>query len=298
MEHKGINVGNLETQSKCEGLHSMKSTLMKLAISIFAVFLLVGNREVQAFNPTYVFTTCAELLATYPSGVAKNSVTAKKTGAVVNAKVYASYKGPLDGNRNGAICEQFGGLSASCVPAADGLSRFDWYGPPNLLTCVKNKKTGRAAFIKALPGSFDNWHCLTMPSVSMESCKRGIPVSNSFKFSWGVISIQQVSAPAVNACVSVPVTIDIRGPQELFQVYLVDEYKNTLSVIDYESLDTEIGVKQYSMQVCGSNWIASDKTLFGNIEAKPVVWCKAYIWAADEGTTSLFTQFTGACRNA
>ena len=278
--------------------HSMKSTLTKLAISILAVFLLVGNHEVQAFNPTYVFTTCADLLATYPSGVAKNSVIAKKTGAVVNATVYASHHRRLDGNRNGAICEQFGGLGSLCVPAADGLSRLDWYGPPNLLTCIKNKKTGRAVFIKALPGSVDNWYCLTTPTGSFESCKRGIPVTNSYKFSWGVISIQQVSAPAVNACVSVPVTIDIRGPQDLFQVYLVDEYKNTLSVIDYESLDTEIGVKQYSMQVCGSNWIASDRTLFGNIEGKPVVWCKAYIWAADEGSTSLFTQFTGACRNA
>ena len=221
----------------------------------------------------------------------------KKTGSTLNKALYAKYR-RLDGNQNGALCEQFGGVGAACTRSMLGRTRSDWYGPPNLLSCVKNtKKTDRYHWVKASQGAAaSTYDCFVEKKCGEQTpVAPAAPVSRSFKYAWGFLSIQQVATPAPDAGTFVPVTLDIRGPSNVIQLYLRDEYRNLLSMLDFSELSREIGVRQYSMKVCGYKWFASADFLQRVAEAMPVKWCRAYLIPENDSPTVLFAQFIGNC---
>ena len=273
----------------------MRFPIIRLVVTATVLFLGLSTQVAQASQPKLSEMNCEELLKEFPNGIASNAAVAKRTGSTLNKTLYAKYR-RLDGNQNGALCEQFGGVGAACNGASVGWTRTDWYGPPNLLTCIKStKKTGwRNYWVKASPGAVAiTWDCFVSKKCGEQT--PAAPVSVSFRYAWGYLSIQQVATPAADQCIFVPVTFDIRGPSSVIQLYLRDEYRNLLSMLDFSQISRELGVKQYSMQVCGYKWTANTDPLQRVAVGMPVKWCKAYLVPENDSPTSLFTQFTGNC---
>jgi hypothetical protein len=261
------------------------------------LFLGLSTPVAHASQPSQAFNSCEELLKIYPKGVANNAAVAKRTGATLNKLVFKK-SGGLNKRRDDVICWPFRLVGAPCSPNYNGWTLADPVSP-YLITCTykpQNIKGKKFVFEIAAPGAV----AMTLDCFISKKCGEqtpAAPISVSFKYAWGYMSIQQVATPAADQCTFVPVTLDIRGPSSVIQLYLRDEYRNLLSMLDFSQISRELGVKQYSMQVCGYKWTANTDPLQRVAVGMPVKWCKAYLVPENDSPTSLFTQFTGNCSN-
>ena len=80
---------------------------MNKRTNIFLVVMLILGMSASSVEAktSKVFKNCTELRKVFPSGVAKNAVSAGATGATVNSRVYLENK-KSDRDNDGIACEK------------------------------------------------------------------------------------------------------------------------------------------------------------------------------------------------